>query len=111
MLPNAITLSRDLAEVENSVPWGRMNPLLRVISSLRPTEDLAEDDDDAVDDEDAILLSGGGGENPGLGGVLEGDAIIAKVVDFVRVERGGGTGDRSAEDIGYGEIYNAKLVS
>lgn len=72
-----------------------MNPLLRVIG---PIEDLVEDED-AVEDEEAILLRGGGGENPGDGGVvggvlliLGGEAIVGEDVDFVGVERGDGTG-------------------
>lgn len=72
-----------------------MNPLLRVISSLRPTDDLAEEEEDAVDDEDAIRLRGGGGETPGdggvVGGVLEGD-VMMREVNLVGVERGDGTG-------------------
>lgn len=97
MLPRAITLSRDLADVENSVPCGRMNPLRRVMSSLRPNDDLA-DDDEAVEEVDAILLRGGG-ENPGDGGVvggvpliLGGEGIPGEVVDFVGVVRGDGMG-------------------
>lgn len=97
MLPKAITLSLDLADVENSVPWGRMNPLRRVISSFRPTDDLAEEEEDTVDEEDAILLRGGA-ENPGDGGVVGGvllilgGAVIMGEVDFVGVVRGDGTG-------------------
>lgn len=75
-----------------------MNPLLRVIGSFRPIEDLVEDED-AVDEEEAILLRGGGGENPGdwgvVGGVLlilGGEAIVGEDAGFVGVERGEGTG-------------------
>lgn len=104
MLPKAITLSRDLADVENSVPWGRINPLLRVIGSFRPVEDLVEDED-VVEDEEAILLRRGGGENPGDGGVVGGvllilgEVIVGEEVSFVGVERGDETGVWSADDI------------
>lgn len=75
-----------------------MNPLLRVIGSFRPNEDLVEDED-AVEEEEAILLRGGGGENPGDGGVvggvlliLGGESIVGDELGFVGVERGDGTG-------------------
>lgn len=50
MLPSAITLSLDLADVENCVPWGRMNPRRRAATSDRADEDVVDEDpDEAVD--------------------------------------------------------------
>ena len=71
MLPNAITLSLDRAEFENSVPSGLENPL-RFISPVfvraRPNEYLF----DRVDESDATEadLSIGGAS---VGGVIGGD--------------------------------------
>ena len=44
MLPSAITLSLERAEVENSVPCGRMNPRRLALASERAPEEAVEED-------------------------------------------------------------------
>jgi hypothetical protein len=106
-----MTLSRDLADVENSVPCGRIKPLFLAVVSLRPpSEDLADDEEDAVEEVDAILLNGGA-ENPWNGGVVGGvlvifgvEAIVGEVEDFVGVVRGDETGVWPTDDIPSGYL-------
>jgi hypothetical protein len=116
MLPNAITLSLDLAELENSVVCGLMKPLLRACNSLF---DIVERADELVDDvlHDAVErredersgIAGGsslgesrvgvrGGERTVTGGcvlMMVGDALIegefgtGPEIDRVEIRREG----------------------
>jgi hypothetical protein len=73
MLPRLITLSLALAEVENSVPWGRTKPRFRWAISARDKLDRDETDE-AVETERS---NGGHAPRAGVGDV-DGDGEVQR---------------------------------
>lgn len=97
MLPRAITLSLERAEVENSVPCGRIKPRRRAIGSPRASDDLADEVpvvEEPEEEADEGFLSSGGKLKPGDGGVIGGVFLEDTLpnVDLIGVERGDGMG-------------------
>lgn len=100
MLPRAMTLSLDLAEVENSVPCGRMKPRLLAVMALVLLTDERLEWVERVDAPEKVRSSGAvsgpemarrsepappAGGVPGEGGVEGGVLAFSSMVGVLRV--------------------------